>query len=143
MKKIVGYTFLLLVIVIIIAAWLVFGDGTAFTEKAKYIFIRDGNIKEQVLVQLDTGNIIRFPPVFTLVAEPGKVWETLKPGRFEVKKGESIFDIVRKLRNNTQSPVRLTINKIRLKEELAKQIGKNFSTDSARAIQFLNNKELF
>jgi len=141
MKKIVGYTFLLLVIVIIIAAWLVFGDGTAFTEKAKYIFIRDGNIKEQVLVQLDTGNIIRFPPVFTLVAEPGKVWETLKPGRFEVKKGESIFDIVRKLRNNTQSPVRLTINKIRLKEELAKQIGKNFSTDSARAIQFLNNND--
>jgi len=141
MKKIIGYTFLLLIIVIIISAWLVFGNATTFAEKGKYIFVRDGNIKEQVLTQLDTGNIIRFSAVFKLVAEQGKTWENLRPGRFEVKKGESIFNIVRTLRNNTQSPVRLTINKLRLKEDFAKQIGKNFSIDSTRTIEFLNNND--
>jgi UPF0755 protein len=139
MKKILRYTLLLFIVSIIIGAWLVFADATTFTEKGKYIFIRDGNIKEQVLTQLDTGNIIRFPAVFKLVAEQSKVWENLKPGRFEVKKGESIFNLVRALRNNTQSPVRLTINKLRLREDLARQIGKNFSIDSAKTIQFLTN----
>ncbi|HXL58792.1 MAG TPA: endolytic transglycosylase MltG [Chitinophagaceae bacterium] len=141
MKKIILYIAVFLVLGVIIGAWLVFGSATTFLEKHKYIFVREGNIKEQVLTQLDTGNIIRFPAVFNLVAAQGKVWEKLKPGRFEVKKGESIFDIVRTLRNNTQSPVRLTINKLRLKEDLARQIGKNFSIDSASAIQFLNNND--
>jgi UPF0755 protein len=141
MKKIIGYTLFLLIVATIIGAWLIFGDATNFTEKRKYIFVRDSNIKKQVLTQLDTGNIISFPAVFKLLAEQGKVWDNLKPGRFEVKKGESIFNIVRTLRNNTQSPVRLTINKLRLKEDLAKQIGKNFSADSIRTIQFLNNND--
>ena len=141
MKKIIGYTFFLLIVVVVSGAWLVFGNTTTFTEKRKYIFVRDGNIKEQVLTQLDTGNIIRFPAVFKLAAEQTKVWEKLKPGRFEVKKGESVFNIMRALRNNTQSPVRLIINKLRVKEELAKQIGKNFSTDSATTIRFLNNND--
>jgi len=141
MKKTILYIALFLILVTIIGAWLVFGAATTFSEKNKYIFVRGGNIKEQVLTQLDTGNIIRFPAVFNAVAAQGKVWEKLKPGRFEVKKGESVFDIVRTLRNNTQSPVRFTINKLRLKEDLAKQIGKKFSTDSLAAIQFLNNND--
>jgi UPF0755 protein len=141
MKKIILYIGVLLVFAIIIGAWLVFGAATTFLEKRKYIFVREGNIKEQVLAQLDTGNIIRFPAVFNLVAAQGEVWKKLKQGRFEVKKGESIFDIARTLRNNTQSPVRFTIDKLRLKEDLAKQIGKKFSTDSATVTAFLNNND--
>jgi UPF0755 protein len=132
---------LVLILVIIVGAWLIFGAATTFTEKRKYIFVRDGNIKEQVLTQLDTGNIIRFPAVFKLIAAQSKVWEKLGHGRFEIKKDENIFNIVRTLRNNTQSPVRLTINKLRLKEDFAKQIGKNFSTDSVTAIKFLRNND--
>src|ERR1043166_7875593 len=104
MKKIIFYTVLLLLLAIIIGAWLVFGSATTFSEKRKYIFVREGDIQEQVLTQLDTGNIVRFPTVFKMAASQGSVWQKLKPGRFEVKKGESIFDIVRTLRNNTQSP---------------------------------------
>src|SRR5438128_204051 len=112
MKKIFLYTTLFLILAVIIGAWLVFGAATTFSEKSKYIFVREGNIKVQVLIQLDTGNIVRFPAVFNMVATQSKLWEKLKPGRFEVKKGESIFDIAHTLRNNTQSPVRFTINKL-------------------------------
>jgi UPF0755 protein len=141
MKKIIVFTLLLLVSATTVVAWLVFGNATAFPEKRKYIFVRDGNIQEQVLMQLDTGNIVHFPAVFKLAAGQTRVWEKLKPGRFEVKNGESIFNIIRTLRNNTQSPVRLIINKLRVKEDLAKQIGKSFSTDSATTIRFLNSND--
>lgn len=141
MKKRILYIALFIIVIIIISVWLVFGAATSFEQKSKYIFVREGNSEEQVMKQLDTGNIVRFPGVFNVVASQTNVWQRLKPGRFEVKKGESIFDMVRKLRNNTQPPVRFTINKIRTKEDLAKMIGKNFSTDSATAIHFFESND--
>jgi UPF0755 protein len=141
MKKRIKYIALFILLIIIIGVWLVFGAATSFEEKNKYIFVREGSAQEQVMKQLDTGNIVRFPAVFKLAASQANVWQRLRPGRFEVKKGESILSIVRKLRNNTQSPVRFTINKIRTKEDLAKMIGKNFSTDSATAIHFLETND--
>jgi UPF0755 protein len=142
MKKRIIYIFLAIVFIILICLWLVFGSATRFNEKSKYIFVRDtGNIKEQVMKQLDTGGIIRSVGVFSFAASQADVWNKLKPGRFEIKKGESIFNIVRTLRNNTQSPVKFTINKVRTKEDLARMIGKNFSTDSTAAIRFLENND--
>src|SRR5205823_262592 len=130
------------ILLVIAGTWLVFGPATVFDEKSKYIFVRDtGNIKEQVIKQLDTEHIIHFPGVFNLIASGADAWQRIKPGRFEIKKDESIFNIVRTLRNNIQSPVRFTIIKLRLKEDFAKQIEKNFSTDSATAIRFLNNND--
>jgi UPF0755 protein len=42
--------------------------------------------------------------------------EKLKAGRYEIKKGMSLFDIVRLLRNGRQTPVNLVITKLRTKE---------------------------
>jgi len=142
MKKRSGYIIIIILLLVIICIWLVFGPATAFNEKSKYIFVRDtGNIKEQVMKQIDTGNIVRFKSVFNLIASNADVWQRLKPGRFEIKKDENLLKIVRTLRNNTQSPVRFIIIKLRVKEDLAKQIGKNFSIDSSTTIHFLNNDD--
>src|SRR4051794_25628579 len=142
MKKRSGYIFFIILLIAVVCVWLVFGSATGFETKSKYIFVRDtGNVKEQVMKQLDTGHVVRFKSVFNFVASNTGVWQRLKTGRFEIKKGENILDIVRTLRNNTQSPVRFTIIKLRLKEDLAKQIGKNFSTDSATAIHFLDSND--
>jgi UPF0755 protein len=45
------------------------------------------------------------------------------------------------LRNNQQVPAKLVINKLRLSEDLAKVIGKNFEVDSSDVISFLNNPD--
>ena len=93
------------------------------------------------MYQLDTGKIIRSISLFNFLARQAKVWQRVQPGRFEIKKGESIFSLVRELRNNSQSPVRLTIKKIRIAEDLARIVGKNFSTDSTTALQFLASND--
>lgn len=142
MKTNIKYILIIPFVLCLVLAWLVFGPATVFKGKNKFLFVRDtGDIRQQVMTQLDTGNIIRFPGFFGYIASQSDVWEKLKPGRFEVKKGESLFNIVRTLRNNTQSPVRLTITKLRTKEDLAKVIGRFFSTDSLTAIRFLENND--
>ena len=40
---------------------------------------------------------------------------TAKAGKYEIKKGMSLFELVRMLRNGRQTPVKLVITKIRIK----------------------------
>lgn len=140
MKKRFLYIIAVFVLIAGILAWLVFGPATAFETKSKFIFIRAGkDVKEQVQEQMP--GIIHYTGIFNFVAGQGDVWQRLKPGRFEIKKGKSIFNIVRTLRNNTQSPVRLVINKLRIKEDLARQLSKNFDIDSSAAAQFFTSND--
>jgi len=142
MKKKLLYLGAALLILVLIALWLIFGAATSFSDKNKYIFIRSGqDIRMQVEAQIDTGDIVQFPSIFKMAAAKGGVWEKLRPGRFEIKKGASIFNIVRMLRNNVQSPVKLVINKLRTKENLAKLLGKNFSFDSSAAMHFFSSND--
>jgi len=142
MKKRTGIILLIILIFVAIAAWIFFGPATKFSNTSRYVYVRDHpSAQEQIMYQLDTGNIIRSTAIFNFIAKQSKAWQRVKPGRFEIKKGESIFSFVRKLRNNSQSPVRLTIKKLRIAEDMARIIGKNFSSDSATSMHFLSNKD--
>jgi UPF0755 protein len=142
MKKIIGITAIILSVAVIVLAYIIFAPATKFTSGSRYLYVRDNpSPREQIMNELDTGNIIRSVSIFNLLAKAAKAWERLTPGRFEIKNGESIFSIIRTLRNNHQSPVRLVINKLRIREDLAKTIGKNFSTDSVAALDFLSNND--
>lgn len=142
MKKTIRYILIALVVIGALFAWMIFGSATTFSEKSKYIYIKEGaDAKSQVMQQLEEKRIIRNNWLFTLMANQLHAWEKLKPGRFEIKKSQSLLNIVRLFRNNTQSPVRLVINKLRTQEDLAKIIGKNFSTDSADVMQYISHND--
>jgi UPF0755 protein len=130
------------VIVVALVAWFVFGSATSFSGKNKFLYIRDGqNNKDSLLAILKREDHITNIRTFSFIADRLDMWRRLKPGKFEIKNSESALSIVRKLRNNQQSAVNLVINKIRTKEDLAKMIGRQFSTDSATAIAFLNSND--
>jgi UPF0755 protein len=142
MKKVIGVIAVIILLIVAIAAWLIFAPATKFDNASRYVYVRSSpSAQEQIMHQLDTGNVIRSTAVFSFLANQTKAWQHVKPGRFEIKKGESIFNFVRTLRNNHQSAVRLTIKKLRIAEDLARIIGKNFSTDSSHALQFLTNND--
>lgn len=131
-----------LLLIIVVAAWMLFTSATNFSAKAKYIYIRQGeDAKEQVLKQLDTANLISRKGLFTFAANTMKVWGNIKPGRFEIKNGESILAIARTFQKNRQAPVVLNVGRVRTKEGLARLIGKNFITDSASAFTFLSSND--
>ncbi len=142
MKKISAIIAIAFLIIIITAAWIVFAPATKFPNTSRYLYVRSSpSAQEQIMYQLDTGNIIRSTIIFNFLAKQSNVWQHVKPGRFEIKKSESIYSITRMLRNNHQSAVRLTIKKLRVAEDLAKAVGKNFSTDSLTALQFFSNND--
>jgi len=142
MKKIIGIVAILIIIIALTGAYIVFGPATKFSNSLRYLYVRDNSSpQEQIMHELDTGNIIRSTGIFNMLAKRLNAWDRITPGRFEIKKGESIFSIIRDLRNNHQSPVRLVINKLRIREDLARLIGKNFSTDSVNTLYFLSSND--
>ena len=142
MKKVLLGLAALLLLLVIIAAWLVFGGGTAFNEKSKPLYVYTGKANKQAVLQsFNEGDFLKNPSMFTLIANQLDVWDRLKPGKYEIKKGASILSIAKMLRNNQQTPVKLVINKLRTAENLAHLIGKNFEADSAGVMAYLENKD--
>ena len=142
MKKIIITLLLICFVIAAVFAWIIFGSGTSFSENKKYLFIYTGKATQQdVMGFVKDNNLVDQPALFSWVAARLGVWKRLKPGRYEIKKGESIFRINRTLRNGVQSPVNLVINKVRTNEDLAALLAKNFETDSTAAADFINNPD--
>lgn len=132
----------LLVIIILMAAfgaWKIFGPNVSVPE-GKYFYIRTGEgyaaVKKDISEKKITGDYW-----FDFIAKRLKYDKKVKPGRYEIKKGMSVFELVRMLRNGQQSPVNFVIIKFRSKEDLAKKTGQLFECDSLQMINYLNNND--
>src|SRR3954470_9197327 len=113
MKKIILAILLVIGLVATVLAWFVIGSGTAFPDKQRYLYVRTGKAtKDDIMEYIKQNNLLKNPGVFEMLANRMNVWDKVNPGRFEIKKGESILSIARMLRNNKQSPVNFVINKI-------------------------------
>ncbi len=139
-KKTILLILALLVICGGFIAFKVFGPTVNAPEK-KYFYIRTGDTYDAVKSNLLEAKIISGGFWFNQVAGKLSYPEKVKAGRYEIKDGMSIFNLVRMLRAGSQSPVNFTITKLRTKEDLAQKIANNFESDSLSAINFLNNSD--
>lgn len=141
MKKKIIYTVLALVLIGgAFIGFKIFGPTVNAPEK-KYFYISTGENYEGVIADLQDMKIITSEFWFNLVAKKLNYPKSVKAGRYEIKNGTSIFNLVRMLRSGSQSPVKLVINKIRTKEDLAQKIAGAFECDSLSFISLLNNTD--
>ena len=142
MKKIILSLFLVLVSMSAILAWMVYGSATTFSESTKIVLVQEENTSKDNLIKLlKEKGVISNSFAFEQLGNQLKIWDRIKSGKFKVNRGERLISIVRMFRNNKQAEINLVINKIRLPEDLAKLIGKNFSTDSATTLSILKSTE--
>lgn len=139
MKKGLKIFSVLLIVFLVYSAWMFFGPTVKAPEK-KYFYIATGEMFSGVEADLHDLGIISSEYKFKLAA--GLLsYKNIKPGRYEIKKGMSLFNLVRMLKNGAQSPVTLTITKLRLKENFASKIAGQFEFDSLQMLNFLNNND--
>jgi UPF0755 protein len=121
-------------------AWQVFGP-TVNAPEGKYFYIKTGSTYQDVKNSLIEQNIIGGTFFFDKLASQAKYPNAVKAGRYEIKKGTSLYNLVRMLRAGNQAPVKLVINKLRTKEDLAQKLAANFEADSSSFSSFLNNTD--
>ena len=142
MKSLLNFILLILFVFSILSGWLIFGSSTNFTEKSKYLLIsKNGTEKEAILKNLDDNSILKYPFAFDLFMSIQGNWEKIKPGKYEVKNGQNIWSIARQLKKGRTAEMKLVINRLRVKEDLAKLISKNFSPDSVEVMKYLESND--
>lgn len=91
--------------------------------------------------ELKEQGIIRFSFLFELFYGLYGDWELVQPGKYTARKGQTIYQTARQLKNSRKSIVRLVINRLRLKEDFAHLIDKQFIIDSASVMQFIQSND--
>jgi len=136
--------FLLLFIILLIAgesAYLILGPGTGFSSERYDLYIHTGMNYQNLDSMLRKDEVITHPAVFNWLAKRASYPSGMKAGKYEIRKGMSLLNILKMLRNGRQVPVNLVITKLRTREDLAALIGRKFECDSAAIMRFLNNTD--
>ncbi len=142
MKKIILIVVLTGLIAGAVGAWIFLGPGTGFSDKSGVLYIRsDAATKEAVMDSIARNEIVSNEKAFEMLAGQMDYWKSVKPGKYVIKKGTSLLSIVRMLRNGKQTPVDLTITKLRTKEDFSRLAGRKFEFDSSRMMEFFNDPD--
>ncbi len=136
MRKIFTLVFITLLLACAYIAWLVFGP-TVKAPEGKFFYIHTGASYQQVKEDLLKNKIIRNGFIFDQLSKKAGYPQNTRPGKYEIKNRSSLYNLVKMLRSGMQTPVRLVINKLRTKEDLAQKIANHFEVDSLDAIRFL------
>lgn len=85
---------------------------------------------------------IRHHRAFGAYARRIDLERTFKPGHYVLRPGMSVIEVARMLKLGTQTPVRVTINNVRIPAQLAQKLARQVDADSAAVMQALTSKEL-
>jgi len=139
MKKL----FLLLLIVLLLAAiaggYLILGPGTSFSSPTHDLYIHTGMNYDNLDSMLRKDEVFAHPAVFKWLAKRVAYPANIKAGKYEIREGMNLLNILKMLKNGRQVPVNLVITKLRTREDLAGLIGRKFECDSTSFMRFLNN----
>lgn len=141
-RKILVTATILLTLLLLFLGFVLFGPSTRFQAPYQFFYIRThqtDKLKIQEQFRVD-GLINREQLLFTFM-DYWNVWSRIKPGKYKIRKGMSLFSIVRMFRNNQQEAVDLILTKVRTKKDFAALVGRKMECDSIEMIQFLTSND--
>ncbi|MCQ2332840.1 MAG: endolytic transglycosylase MltG [Paludibacteraceae bacterium] len=143
-KKIVVVTFSVLSVIVLLIiglAWyLVYSPNVSCPSDCDF-YVRQGSDVGDVIDDLSSrkmfvnDNKIVLATIFLGFGDDYNV----RPGHYSVRDGMRNIDIFRMLYHGWQTPVRLTINNLRLPEDFASSVSRQMMVDSIEIMRFLND----
>lgn len=141
MKKLLLLLLLLILIMAAVGGWLILGPATAFKSANHDLYIHSGMNYEELDSMLIKDEVLTHPAVFKWLSKRVSYPTNMKAGKYEIRDGMSLLDILKMLKNGRQTPVNLVITKLRTREDLAAMIGRKFECDSVDFMRYLNNRD--
>ena len=142
MKKLGTALIVILLVAGTVTAWSIFSSITNFSATQKSFTVDQSIVKKgAVIAHLSKEGLIKNSIGLHLLSLVLPNWDLVRPGKYQLKKGQTAWQIARMLKNGRVAEVKLVINKLRTKEDFAQLIGNQFSTDSASVMQFISNND--
>ena len=140
--KIFTFIFGLLILIAVIIGYYI--RNTAFKpielEETVYIYIEPSTKYDEVVDQIKKQVNLPSEKFFKMISEKMKYPETIKTGRYAIRDGMTMPEIIRMLRSGNQSAVKLTFNNMRTNENLAGRISNQLMLDSVELLNVLKDE---
>ncbi|PWJ40074.1 endolytic transglycosylase MltG [Sediminitomix flava] len=146
-RKILLVVFIALAVIAITAStytYQIFYSSNVDIKEAKTyeLFISEDDDINSISTTLnEEGGLVDYVS-FRFVSKLLKYNENIKEGRYLVKKGMTNLELVRMLRAGNQSPVKITFNNCRTKEDIAEKLSKELSLSKEELLFSLNDSSL-
>ena len=111
--------------------------------KTDYVlYIHENDTFEQVTAKLTESDVLHSLKAFNWVSKKKEYAKSVKTGRYLLKKGMNTNQIVNMLKGGLQTPLNVTFNNVRTKEDLAGKVSKYLVADSLSILNLFSNNEL-
>jgi UPF0755 protein len=125
-------------------AWVLYSPNVTTTPSGEkyYLFVTNYTTMDEVESTLIRDGRLKWANTFNLVAKLSKSENRLKPGRYLIESGMSNYNLLQKLRNGLQEPVKFTFNNINFIEDFCGKAGAVFHFDSLQMLDAMRDKQL-
>lgn len=132
------------IVAVISSMYIVIGPNIRLSDDRDkaYLYIYDNYTFDDVVKQLTDSGFMLNTGTFSMVAKAANYDSRVRPGRYLLSDGMSNITLVRRLRNGSQEPVKLTINNIRTKEQLINFLSRELMADSASLSEMMSNNSI-
>ncbi len=111
-------------------------------KKTGILFISTGAELQNVADLLIKGDFLKDSSSFRWVAARKSYANQVHPGAYRIKKGWGNNQLINLLRSGDQTPIKVTFNNIRLREELAGKLAHYLESDSLTFLAAFNNEKI-
>ena len=119
-----------------------FSANTLVESDQPYLLkVPSNTVYKNVVDQLYEEKVINDAVSFGFVAKILGYQEAVKPGLYTIEPKMSNLQLVRMLRSGQQTPVRVTFNTIRTKEDLAEKISANLEVSKEQFLELLQDSD--
>lgn len=115
---------------------------TTKSDKDAMLLIRKGTSIEAIKDSIARNTSDQFADKVTSLLKYTHADLSKRQGAFKIKKGESAFSVARHLRSGAANEVKVTINNLRTKEDLAARLAKTLMRSKEEFLAAFNDKEL-
>ena len=112
-----------------------------FTEdtKEKYIYIPTSSDFTKVVEVLSENGLLINSNSFEWLAKQKKYTNNIKPGRYKIDRALNNNELINLLRSGRQTPIKVTFNNLRTKEQLAGRIANQIEADSFSILSYITD----
>ena len=105
----------------------------------KYIYIPTGSDFHQVIKILSEGGLLINANSFEWLATTKNYTTNIKSGRYRINRNLNNNEMINLLRSGKQTPIKVTFNNLRNKEQFAGKIANQIETDSADLLTYITD----
>lgn len=110
-------------------------------EKASIVYIATGSNFDDLKTALYEKGIIINRLTFEWLAKRKNLEANIHPGKYTIRDGMTNVELINFFRSGKQTPVRVTFNNVRTKENLAQKLSQEIEPDSVEIINLLEDSE--